>query len=219
MSMWKTTMAWLGLGPDTDYDQIGDSGRGFADPALRGPERGLGETRGQFDSGAPRYDSTSSSRIDSSGSEFSAVRSLGPMGDEVAAETRGTPVATDVTTMSNAGLRPLDAGSTARSGERMGTVRAVPASARTKPQVIAPRSFNDAQAVADRFRGGSAVLLNLRECDADLGRRLIDFCSGLCYGLRGQMERVGDRVFLVSPADVKLSAEDRQALRDTGLVN
>lgn len=218
MSLWKTTMAWLGLGPDTDYDQLGDGGRGFADPALRGPERPVAE-RGSFES-QPRYEGTSQSRVDSSGSEFSAVRSLGPMGDEVGGDTYGgSTVATDVTTMSNAGLRPLDAGDMSRSEQPMGTVRAVPASARTKPQVVAPRSFNDAQEVADRFRGGTAVLLNLRECDADLGRRLIDFCSGLCYGLRGQMERVGDRVFLVSPADVKLSAEDRQALRDTGLVN
>jgi len=216
MSLWKTTMAWLGLGPDTDYDQIGEGGRGFADPALRGPERPLAEGRGSFESGA-RYETASASRVDASGSEFSAVRSLGPMSDEP--DYGGAKVATDVTTMSNAGLRPLDAGTMARTDQPMGTVRAVPASARTKPQVVAPRSFNDAQEVADRFRGGSAVLLNLRECDGDLGRRLIDFCSGLCYGLRGQMERVGDRVFLVSPADVKLSAEDRQALRDTGLVN
>lgn len=213
MSLWKTTMAWLGLGPDTDYDQIGDGSRGFADPALRGPERpiGMGEA-------ASRYDGTSSSRVDSSGSEFSAVRSLGPMGDDIDDSFGSTPVAADVSTMSNAGLRPLDSAVAARTSTSMGTVRAVPASSRTKPQIVAPRSFNDAQEVADRFRGGSAVLLNLRECDGDLGRRLIDFCSGLCYGLRGQMERVGDRVFLVSPADVKLTAEDRQALRDTGLV-
>lgn len=224
MSLWKTTMAWLGLGPDTEYDQMGD-GRGFADPALRGPDR---EVAGS-DVGAPREVrgrvETTGQRFDSTSSEFSAVRSLGPMGDEAGRETFGSPVATDVTAMSNSGLRPLGA-DTSFAGEPTigtsggtGTVRAVPASSRAKPQVVAPRSFNDAQEVADRFRGGAAVLLNLRECDADLGRRLIDFCSGLCYGLRGQMERVGDRVFLVSPADVRLSAEDRQALRDTGLVN
>lgn len=216
MSLWKTTMAWLGLGPDTDYDQIGDGSRGFADPALRGPERPIGTVS---DTGS-RYDGAPATRVDGSGSEFSAVRSLGPMGEETRSEGFGsTAVASDVSTMSNAGLRPLDSNMTARTDGPLGTVRAVPASARSKPQVVAPRSFNDAQEVADRFRGGSAVLLNLRECDSDLGRRLIDFCSGLCYGLGGQMERVGDRVFLVSPADVKLTAEDRQALRDTGLVH
>jgi cell division inhibitor SepF len=99
----------------------------------------------------------------------------------------------------------------------MGSVQAVPAVPGSKPQLVAPRSFNDAQEVADRFRGGAPVILNLRETDAELGRRLIDFCSGLCYGLRGQMQRVGDRVFLVTPADVQLSADDHRLMRESGL--
>ena len=101
----------------------------------------------------------------------------------------------------------------------MGTVQAVPASPASKPQLVAPRSFNDAQEIADRFRGGAAVILNLQETDAALGRRLIDFCSGLCYGLRGQMQRVGDRVFLVTPADVHLSPDDHRLMRDSGLLS
>lgn len=100
----------------------------------------------------------------------------------------------------------------------MGSVQAVPAVPASKPQLVAPRSFNDAQEVADRFRGGAPVILNLQETDADLGRRLIDFCSGLCYGLRGQMQRVGDRVFLVTPADVQLTADDHRLMRDSGLL-
>ena len=100
----------------------------------------------------------------------------------------------------------------------MGSVQAVPAVPASKPQVVAPRSFNDAQEVADRFRGGAPVILNLKETDPQLGRRLIDFCSGLCYGLRGQMQRVGDGVFLVIPADVQLSADDHRLMRESGLL-
>ena len=79
-------------------------------------------------------------------------------------------------------------------------------------------AWYDAQEVADRFRGGAPVILNLQETDAELGRRLIDFCSGLCYGLRGQMQRVGDRVFLVTPAEVTLTADDHRLMRDSGLL-
>ena len=119
--------------------------------------------------------------------------------------------------MFNTSLRPVEV--TRADEPPMGSVQAVPAATGSRPQLVAPRSFNDAQEVADRFRGGAPVILNLKETDADLGRRLIDFCSGLCYGLRGQMQRVGDRVFLVTPADVQLSAEDHRLIREGGLLN
>jgi len=124
--------------------------------------------------------------------------------------------AQDVRPLSNTSLRPVEV--TDRNDPPMGSVQAVPTVPGSKPQLVAPRSFNDAQEVADRFRGGAPVILNLQETDAELGRRLIDFCSGLTYGLRGQMQRVGDRVFLVTPADVQLTADDHRLMRDSGLL-
>src|SRR5205823_2164433 len=63
-----------------------------------------------------------------------------------------------------------------------------------KPSVIAPKSFNHAQEVADKFKASQPVILNLQSTDRDLSRRLLDFCSGICYALGGNMEKVGTRV-------------------------
>lgn len=87
----------------------------------------------------------------------------------------------------------------------------------SRPEVIAPRSFNDAQEVADRFKNGQPVILNLQSVDRDLARRLIDFTSGLAYGLGGQMERVANNVYMLAPSNVEVSAEERRRLSESGL--
>ena len=91
-----------------------------------------------------------------------------------------------------------------------GTVRAVAAPLTTKPKVVIPGSFNDAQMVADHFKSSSPVIVNMQNAERDLARRLIDFSSGLCYGLGGQMERVADSVYLLTPTDVEVSDEERE---------
>ena len=91
-------------------------------------------------------------------------------------------------------------------------VRPLPRVANGKPHTVAPGSFNDAQQVADHYKSNLPVIVNLEAADRDLRRRLIDFCSGLCYGLGGQMERVADHVYLLTPSNVEVSAEDRRRL-------
>ena len=80
----------------------------------------------------------------------------------------------------------------------------------TKPQLIIPKSFNDAQEVADAFRDSKPVIVNIQNAERDLARRLIDFSSGLCYGLGGQMEKVAKDVYLLTPDEVEVSDEERQ---------
>jgi cell division inhibitor SepF len=75
--------------------------------------------------------------------------------------------------------------------------------------LVVPRSFNDAQQIADKFKGSIPVILNLQSSDADLSKRLIDFASGLTYALDGGMQRVADKVFLLTPRNVEVSAEER----------
>jgi cell division inhibitor SepF len=84
---------------------------------------------------------------------------------------------------------------------------------------IAPRSFNDAQPIADRFKRDIPVIINLQDADTQLAKRLIDFASGLTYALDGGMQRIADKVFLLTPRDVELSAEDRQRYLDPGFFN
>jgi cell division inhibitor SepF len=85
--------------------------------------------------------------------------------------------------------------------------------------LVLPRGFNDAQQVADRFKEGVPVILNLQASDQDLSKRLIDFASGLTYALDGGMQRIADKVFLLTPRNVELSAEDRARMLERGFFN
>ena len=86
----------------------------------------------------------------------------------------------------------------------------------SRVHLVLPRSFNDAQQVADRFKDGVPVILNLQSCDQELAKRLIDFTSGLTYALDGGMQRVADKVFLLTPRNVEVSAEERARLLERG---
>jgi cell division inhibitor SepF len=82
--------------------------------------------------------------------------------------------------------------------------------------LILPRSFNDAQQIADKFKEGIPVILNLQATDQELSKRLIDFASGLTYALSGGMQRVADKVFLLTPRNVEVSAEERARILERG---
>jgi len=84
---------------------------------------------------------------------------------------------------------------------------------------VAPKSFNDVQDVADKFKDSIPVILNLQSTDTDLSKRLIDFSSGLTYALDGGMQRIADKVFLLTPHNVEVSAEERARLLDKGFFN
>ena len=86
-----------------------------------------------------------------------------------------------------------------------------------KPYVVSPGSFNDAQEVADKYKGNVPVIMNLQDVDRDLSRRLIDFASGLCYGVGGTMEKVAHQVYLLTPSNVEVSPEERRRLQERGL--
>ena len=86
--------------------------------------------------------------------------------------------------------------------------------------LVVPKNFNDAQQIADRFKDDVPVILNLQSADPELSRRLIDFASGLTYALDGGMQQVADKVFMLSPRNVEVSAEERaRMLSDKGFFN
>ena len=85
--------------------------------------------------------------------------------------------------------------------------------------LVIPKSFNDAQQVADRFKDDVPVILNLQGTDTDLSKRLIDFASGLTYALDGGMQRIADKVFMLTPRNVEISAEERARLIEKGFFN
>jgi cell division inhibitor SepF len=99
-------------------------------------------------------------------------------------------------------------------------LRSVDSGPPAKVHLVVPRSFNDAQQIADRFKAQVPVIINLQGADTDLSKRLIDFSSGLTYALDGSMQRVADKVFLLTPRNVELSAEERaKALERGGFFN
>ena len=95
-------------------------------------------------------------------------------------------------------------------------LEAVPSSANVRVHLVIPRSFNDAQQIADKFKDAVPVILNLQGSDAELSKRLIDFASGLTYALDGGMQRVADKVFLLTPRNVEVSAEERARMLERG---
>jgi cell division inhibitor SepF len=104
----------------------------------------------------------------------------------------------------------------ARVREMRPPIEAVPNPSSVKVHLVLPRSFNDAQQIADKFKQGIPVILNLQNADTELSKRLIDFASGLTYALNGGMQRVADKVFLLTPRNVEVSAEQRAALLERG---
>ena len=85
--------------------------------------------------------------------------------------------------------------------------------------LVAPRSFNDAQEIADRFKQGVPVILNLQTTEGELAKRLIDFASGLTYAMDGGMQKVADKTFLLTPRNVEVSAEEQARLVEKGFFN
>ncbi|MEJ7825505.1 MAG: cell division protein SepF [Solirubrobacteraceae bacterium] len=100
-------------------------------------------------------------------------------------------------------LRPV-------AGARNGDVRV---------HLVIPKSFNDAQQVADKFKQTIPVVLNLQGIDNELAKRLIDFASGLTYALDGGMQRIASKVFMLTPRNVQISAEERAELIEKGFFN
>jgi cell division inhibitor SepF len=85
--------------------------------------------------------------------------------------------------------------------------------------LVHPKSFNDAQQVADRFKDAVPVILNLQGVETDLSKRLIDFASGLTYALDGGMQRIADKVFMLTPRNVEISAAEKARLVEKGFFN
>ncbi|MGQ0480781.1 MAG: cell division protein SepF [Pseudonocardia sp.] len=81
---------------------------------------------------------------------------------------------------------------------------------------VHPRSYNEARTIGERYRDGIPVIINLTELDDAAAKRLVDFAAGLAFALRGSIDKVTSRVFLLSPAGVDVSAEERRKLAERG---
>ena len=106
---------------------------------------------------------------------------------------------------------------TVQQPQRPSVVRPFTQPQAAKVHVVVPVGFNDAQEIGDKLKANQPVIVNLQGIDRDLSRRLIDFSSGLTYGLGGAMERVAEQVFLLTPSNVEVSPEEKRRLQERGL--
>jgi cell division inhibitor SepF len=97
-------------------------------------------------------------------------------------------------------------------------VRTVTATRAVRVHELEAHNFSEAQDIGERFRTGQPVMLDLRLAERDVAKRLVDFCSGLAFGLTGEIKKVGDRMFLLRPNGVELPADEVKRLREKGLM-
>lgn len=191
-SLWRRAMVYLGLQDDDEFAYDADydySETGETEPAARDPResREFGDPHDPRDISPPRD-----------------PRQLRDPRDHPRAEHGVTvrPIARDEA----ADIAP----------QRASVVRAMPTNS-ARVHVVEPQGFNDAQEVGDRLKASQPVILNLQGVSRELQRRLIDFSSGLAYAVGGSMSRVAEQVFLLTPSNVEVSAEEKERLQARGL--
>lgn len=198
-------MVWLGLAPDDEYDDYPYEGQVRQGPAPSRPVPGPGPAgRGMPAGGGARMPNREARP---------RPRPAPEMEDDPFASPRGARPTGAVRELPPRGSLQGALQNDPRSvrGEETPTVRPMrPTSA--KPAVLEPGSFDDAKDIADRFKSNQPVVMDLGGLDRDLARRLIDFASGICYALSGHMERVRAGAYLLVPADVEVSDEERRRL-------
>lgn len=181
MPIWRNAMDWLGLGPDDAYDDY---------DAPPEPERPR-SSRHQREEPAPRGQRGYSDYESDGTVRTMPARPSYPTRDADLSGRRPTPAPDD----SNVHPRPIN------------PPRQPPVSS-GDPYTVRPRRFDAAQEVADKFKEGQPVIMNLESSDREVSRRLIDFASGLCYGLNGTMEKVATGVYLLKPVQHRKSGYD-----------
>ncbi len=181
MSLWKRTMDYLGLGPDDAYDDYD----GYDEPE---PPR---------QSRAPRDADSRSQRGHESEPEPTvrtvAARPSFPSKDFDASPSRRSAQSAGRSDDSGVQIRPNQNQPTSQP-----TLRSVQGGT-MEPSTVRPRRFDQAQEVADKFKDGQPVIMNLEGTEREVARRLIDFASGICYALDGSMEKVATGVYLLKP--------------------
>jgi cell division inhibitor SepF len=224
-----------------EYDRWGDAGypseREYVTVGRGAPEVRSAEVRVADDRGADRYDdwdrrpvrepcrsvAVERPREPVSRLDREAVRGAGPGPSAVrgalAMDTDALrePIARDQT-LRDPALRepsrlPERASAPAVPEQRLGGAAAL-----ARITTLQPRSYNEARTIGERYRDGVPVIMNLTDLDDAAAKRLVDFAAGLAFALRGSIDKVTSRVFLLTPADVEVSADDARRLAERGLI-
>ncbi len=184
MGILNTFSNWLGLGPDDAYDDYDDAAES---------ERPARRTRENEQQRSPRSDPDTEGTVRTMPSRPSF-----PQRDPDSTARRPMPAPDD------SGVQPRPISSPRQSG----ATRVVPGPPSGDPYTVRPRRFDSAQEIADKFKEGLPVIMNLEAADREVSRRLIDFASGICYALNGSMEKVATGVYLLKPISSRPASYD-----------
>ena len=190
MSLWKRSMDYLGLGPDDAYDDY--DGYDEPEPAQRqsrAPREQDSHSQGGWEPQSEPTVRTVSERPSFPSRDFDAspARRGGAGAPGAGQQNNGRQDDSGVQ------IRPTQA----QQGQQP-ALRSVPGGS-MEPHTVRPRRFDQAQEVADKFKDGQPVIMNIEGTERDVARRLIDFASGICYALDGSMEKVATGVYLLKP--------------------
>jgi cell division inhibitor SepF len=232
MSALRKAGVWLGLIEDEDdraYDERGygdreysdrDRERGYREPAYR--ESRFGDDYGDDEEldeppAVPRARATATERAaeraESARAEARAERASIRSITRPTTTTPATPSSSlSFPTRDNLALAPQ-----VQLRER--AVVADDDERRYQITTLHPTTYNEARTIGEHFRDNVPVIMNLTEMDEADAKRLVDFAAGLAFGLRGTIERVTNRVFLLSPANVQVTAEDKAKIAEGGFFN
>src|SRR5512135_2525450 len=213
MGALRKTMEYLGL-VDTDDEE-----------EYEGEQPGRERSRHYETAGSPRYETTGSSRYETARPEPTSRRESPARSGRYASTYSGGP-ATGNGSAAVETLRPVSAPlprpkSEGRPVQAMSVQEfAVPDEPPAYRIVtLQPRSYNEARQLGEEFREGTPVIMNLTDMDDVDAKRLVDFAAGLIFGLRGTIEKVTNKVFLLSPRNVEVSPEDKRRIAEGGFYN
>jgi cell division inhibitor SepF len=203
-------------GYDERYDDAGRAPGGYGGPD-RGPDRGYAEEVPEPEPIARRVTPARPLGLAGQGPSAGGVRAGGGVSGASASGLAVRESALRDPAVREPAVREAPV-------REVAPVAAVPEPAPAPPQpyritTLHPRTYNEARVIGERFRDGMPVIMNLTEMDDADAKRLVDFAAGLSFGLRGSIERVTAKVFLLSPRDVDVTAEDKARIREGGFFN
>jgi len=209
MSTLHKVKAYFGMAPMEDYDDE------YYDD--HGPSRG-GYPRQRFaDDGYGRYDGREYDDPRGEPGDFAAGGYRGGYSDEP--RFRGHEYdRSDLARPRFGSLRGSTRGALAMDPRRMAMLFDE-SSPLSKITTLRPKDYSEARTIGERFRDGTPVIMDLVSMDNADAKRLVDFAAGLIFGLRGSIERVTNKVFLLSPANVEVTAEDKARIAERGFFN
>ena len=137
--------------------------------------------------------------------------------EEIELETENGNSLTDRKNIDEIRRRKINPGISKRvSRKKVSLISSVRESRKAKVFIAEPKEFDEIQGIADNFKNDIPIIVNLQRVDQDISKRIIDFCSGLTYALEGDIKKVADRVFLITPSNIEVSSKENEFLSEEG---